>query len=145
MRIVDLNVLVYATDEASARHVSAKRWLDSAMQSTRTLGLPTAVTVGFIRLVTNPRILVSPIGVSHAASIVRAWLQRPNVTAPQPTLRHYTIVEELVLATGTGGNIVTDAHLAALAIEHGAELWSYDSDFGRFPGVVWHQPDEIAR
>lgn len=142
MRIVDLNLLIYATDEESTHHERAKTWLDAAMQATRTVGLPDAVTVGFIRIVTNPRIMRQPLAPRRATTIVEGWLARSNVSVPRPTVRHYGILLELIDATGAGGNLVSDAHLAALAIEHGAELWSFDSDFARFPGVAWHRPGD---
>lgn len=139
MKLVDLNVLIYATDARSKHHSSAKPWLDDAMSGTGTVALPTAVTVGYVRLTTNPAVMVEPLGITRAVEIVQSWIMRANVAVPQPTARHYELLEELVAATGTGGNLVSDAHLAALAIEHGAELVSYDSDYSRFPGLVWHR------
>lgn len=144
MKIVDLNVLVYATDTASKHHASAAAWFDASMAAGGTIGLPTAVTVGFVRLVTNPRIMRRPLDAGAALAIVTTWLGRANVTVPQPTDRHYAVIGDLLGATGTGGNLVSDAHLAALAIEYGAELWSYDADFSRFPGLVSHRPRPVA-
>jgi hypothetical protein len=140
VKLVDLNVLVYATDTATRHHDSARRWLDQAMRSTETVGLPTAVTIGFVRLTTNPRVMRRPLPAARAIDIVRNWLGRRNVSVPQPTPRHYDVLQELVDATGVGGNLVSDAHVAALAIEHGAELCTYDTDFARFPGVVTIRP-----
>jgi uncharacterized protein len=140
VKVVDLNVLIYATDTASKHHASARTWLDGAMASSSTIGLPTAVTVGFVRLVTNPRVMLRPLSPSRAIEIVESWLTRSNVSVPQPTARHYAVVRELLEATGVGGNLVSDAHLAALAIEYGAELCTFDSDFTRFPGVVSFRP-----
>lgn len=141
MRFIDLNVLIYAADTASKHHDSARAWMDTAMSSSSTIGLPTAVTVGFVRLTTNPRVMLQPLKPADAISIIETWLRRSNVIVPQPTSRHYIVLRELLEATGVGGNLVSDAHLAALAIEHGAELCSYDSDFGRFPGLVAIRPD----
>ena len=140
MKIVDLNVLIYATDTESKHHDSARSWLDTAMASSSTIGLPTSVTVGFVRLVTNPRVMVRPLKPNRAIDIVESWINRSSVSVPQPTTRHYTVFRELLDATGVGGNLVSDAHLGALAIEHGAELCTYDSDFTRFPGVVSFRP-----
>lgn len=140
MKVVDVNVLLYATNDRSRHHESARSWLDAAMTGTETVGLPTAVTVAFLRLTTNPRVLVDPLAPTTAIGIVRTWLERPNVSVPQPTERHLDVLDELLAATGAGGNLVSDAHLAALAIEHGAELCSYDADFSRFPGLVWRTP-----
>lgn len=136
MKLVDLNVLVYAIDSTARHHPTAAGWLDHALAGSETIGVPTAVTVGFVRLTTNPRIMASPLTPETAVQIVRTWLTRPNVTAPHPTARHYDLIAELLDATGVGGNLVSDAHLAALAIEHGAELVTFDSDFARFPGLV---------
>lgn len=140
MKIVDLNVLIYATDTESKHHNSARSWFDTAMASSSTIGLPTAVTVGFVRLATNPRVMLRPLNPNQAIDIVESWISRSSVSVPQPTARHYTVLRELLDATGVGGNLVSDAHLAALAIEHGAELCTYDSDFTRFPGVVSFRP-----
>lgn len=141
MKLVDLNVLIYATDSATRHHTPAKAWLDAALSSTETVGLPTAVTVGYLRIVTNPRIMKSPLPLDRAVDMVRLWLARPNVSVPQPTDRHYDLIEELLGAVGVGGNLVSDAHLAALAIEHGAALATFDTDFSRFPGLTTIRPE----
>lgn len=143
MKVVDLNVVVYASDESSTRHRRAKRWFDVAMSSTETIGISTAVAVGFVRLTTSPRVMATPLDVETSLAVVEAWYRRPNVTAPQPTERHYGLLRELLAPIGTGGNLVPDAHLAALSIEHGAELVSFDHDFGRFSGVRWLEPPEL--
>lgn len=140
MKLVDLNVLLYATDADTKHHRAARRWLDAAMTGTDTVGLPVAVTVGFVRLTTNPRVLRRPLAPAEAIGIVRVWLGRSNVTVPAPTERHFDVLQELLEATGTGGNLVSDAHLAALAIEHGASVCTFDGDFDRFPGVVTVRP-----
>lgn len=140
MKLVDLNVLVYATDTATRHHRAARQWLDAAMGGTKTIALPVAVTVGYVRLTTNPRIMRSPLTPRAAIDVVRTWLGRSNVTVPVPTERHYDVLQELLESTGVGGNLVSDAHLAALAIEHGAELCTFDTDFSRFPGLVTVRP-----
>lgn len=140
MKIVDLNVVVYATNTASHHHPSASAWFDHAIGGVGTIGIPTAVAVGFVRITTNPRIMTDPLSTSEASHIVRSWLARPNVVTPHPTDRHFDVLDELLAATGRGGNLVSDAHLAALAIEYSAELYSYDNDFARFPGVIWRSP-----
>lgn len=140
MKLVDLNVLVYATDARTDRHEPASRWLHAAMAGTETIGLPVAVTVGFVRLTTNPRVMRSPLDTGAAIDIVQTWLGRTNVTVPHPTPRHYDVLRELLAATGRGGNLVNDAHLAALSIEHGAQLCTFDTDFARFPGLVTTTP-----
>lgn len=141
MKIVDLNVLVYATDSTSARHVVAKPWLDRIMLSPETVGIPESVALGYIRLTTSPHVMQAPLDIRTAAEVVKSWLGRANVAVPAPTPRHYDIVAELLGPLGTAGNLVADAHLAALAIEHGAELCSFDHDFGRFSGLRWVEPE----
>lgn len=140
MKIVDLNVLLYATDETSANHLPAREWLERAMSSSETVGIPTAVAVGYIRLTTSPRVMAAPLDVATSLGVVAGWYGRSNVTAPQPTPRHYDLLRQLLGPTGTAGNLVSDAHLAALALEHGAELYSFDRDFGRFSGLRWLDP-----
>ena len=144
MKILDLNVLVYTTDAESAHHASAKPWLDGLLATTETVGIPTAVAVGYVRLTTSPRVMVEPLDAAAAISIVTGWLRRPTVTTPAPTRRHFEILGELLAPVGTAGNLVSDAHLGALAIEHGAELCSYDHDVGRFGGVVWVNPADAS-
>jgi toxin-antitoxin system PIN domain toxin len=140
VKIVDVNVLIYATDTETKHHDTAKPWLDAAMSGAETIGLPTAVTLAYVRLTTNPKVFRSPMSVQQSIGAAETWVQRSNVVVPAPTERHYRLVEELLNATGTGGNLVTDAHLGALAIEHGASVVSYDRDFARFPRVVWEHP-----
>jgi toxin-antitoxin system PIN domain toxin len=98
------------------------------------------VAIGYVRLTTNIRIMAAPLDVATSIGVVREWYRRPNVTAPQPTVRHYQLLAQLLSSTGVAGNLVSDAHLAALAVEHGAELYSYDRDFGRFSGLRWLIP-----
>lgn len=141
MKVVDLNVLVYATDETAVHHARAKAWLDRALSSTETVGIPTAVAIGYVRLTTNPRVMEAPLDAATSTGVVRGWLERANVTSPEPTSRHYQLIEDLLAPIGTAGNLVSDAHLAALSIEHGAELYSFDRDFGRFSGLRWIEPE----
>lgn len=140
MKLVDLNVLIYATDETAAHHAVAKDWLDRSMSSSETIGIPTAVAVGYVRLTTSPRIMAAPLDTTTSIGVVAGWYQRVNVTAPQPTSRHYEVLDRLLAPIGTGGNLVSDANLAALAVEHGAVLCSFDRDFGRFSGIRWVEP-----
>jgi toxin-antitoxin system PIN domain toxin len=142
VKLLDLNVLVYAIDETAHHHRTARPFLADAMSSSETIGIPTAVAIGFVRLTTNPRVMVEPLDTATSIGVVTGWLSRPNVVVPGPTRRHFDILGELLAGLGTAGNLVSDAHLAALAIEHGAELCSYDHDFARFPGLDWRPPDE---
>lgn len=140
MKLVDVNLLLYASNTAAPRHELAKPWFEELMSSGETVALPWAVLIAFVRLTTNPRVLVKPLTPEAAIGYVESWRAHPTVTVPEPTNRHFAILEHLLTATGVGGNLVSDAHLAALAIEHGATLCSVDSDFGRFPGLNWVDP-----
>lgn len=140
MKLIDLNLLLYAADETSVRHQAALGWVERAMSETETVALPWAVVLGFIRLTTNRRLMADPFKPEEALDVVEGWLARPNVVVVHPTDRHVGVLRDLLVPVGTGGNITTDAHLAALAIEHGAELCSADADFARFPGLRWHNP-----
>ena len=110
------------------------------MNADRGVALPWAVVFGFIRLVTHPAVLVEPLPPEAALRRVNSWLERRHVEILEPGPRHLEIAARLFTATGVGGNLTTDTHLAALAIEHLCELHSNDTDFGRFPGLRWLNP-----
>ncbi len=141
MKIVDLNVLIYAVDETSRRHERSRSWLDRTISSTEIVGIPTAVAVGFVRLTTNARVVHTPLPIDTSVGLVRQWYRRPDVVEPQPTPGHYELLARLLEPVGGAGNLVSDAHPAALAIEHAAQLCSFDRDFGRFAGLRWIEPD----
>ena len=140
MKLVDANVLLYAVDEASPHHRVAKPWLERQLSGSETFAFAWAVLLAFVRLATNPRVFASPLAVDEALDLVESWLEQPCATVVHPTPRHLAVVRDLLAPLGTAGNLVSDAHLAALSIEHGAELCSGDRDFGRFPGVRWFDP-----
>ena len=140
MKLPDVNLLLYAIDESSPRHERAHRWVEDLFGGNETVGLAWVVALAFVRLTTKQQIVAAPLRVGEALDVVDGWLMRPNVVVVHPTDRHAAIVRELLEPLGTGGNLVTDAHLAALSIEHGAHLCSSDADFSRFPGVRWHDP-----
>ena len=110
------------------------------MNGTGTVGLPWVSVLGFIRITTNRKILDNPLHVTSACSCVRRWLDRPQTVLIHPGDRHADILFDLLEAVGTAANLTTDAHLAALAIEHQAELHSTDADMARFPGLRWRNP-----
>lgn len=141
MNIVDANVLIYAVNEDSARHDTARRWLDGAIGSGAAVGLPWLVLIAFIRLTTKPGLLPAPFNADAALARVRHWLGPANVVVPEPTERHVDVLAGLLADTGTGGNLVSDAHVAALAVEHGGAVVTFDHDFGRFNGLRWHEPE----
>lgn len=140
MRLLDVNLLIYAVDETSARFDAAHPWVEAAFAGRETIALSWTVLVAFTRLTTNPRVMASPLTSDEALDLIDGWLARPNTVVVHPTDRHASVLRELLAPLGTGGNLVTDAHLAALAIEHGAELNSCDADFSRFSGLRWSDP-----
>jgi toxin-antitoxin system PIN domain toxin len=140
MILPDLNVIVHAYNRGSVSHPHAREWWEALLSSSRPVGLCWAVMLGFIRLATQRRIFREPLPVAAACAEVRAWLVQPQVVILEPGRRHAAIVFDLLERLGTGGNLTTDAHLAALAIEHQCELCSTDADFTRFPGLLWMNP-----
>lgn len=140
MRLADVNLLLYAVDEASPRHEAARDWLEESLSAAETFAFSWSVLLAFIRLGTNARVFASPLEPGEALDLVDSWLQQPSTTVIHPTERHSALLRELLGPLGTAGNLTTDAHLAALAIEHGAELHSADADFGRFPRLRWVDP-----
>ena len=140
MKLTDVNLLLYALDTTSPRHPAARRWLEERLSGTETFAFAWEVLLAFVRLSTNPRVFESPLPPAHALDIVDGWLALPCATVVHPTDRHPALLRELLDHLGTAANLVTDAHLAALAIEHGAELCSSDSDFARFPRLRWNDP-----
>lgn len=135
MILVDANVLIYAVDADSAHHQAARRWLETALSGTESVGLAWVVILAFLRLTTRPGILRRPMSLERSLSFVDEWLAQPYVRAVGPGDGHWPILRKLLRETGTAGNLTSDAHLAALALEHGASICSTDADFGRFPGV----------
>lgn len=140
MTLVDLNLLLYAVDEAAPDHDRAQAWWDALLSSGETVALAWSVLLGFVRLTTRATIFRHPLTVEEALDYVAGWLALPNVTAPEPGPRHTAVLAELLHPLGSGGNLVPDAHLAALAIERGATLCSRDGDFARFAGLRWRDP-----
>jgi len=138
--IVDLNLLLYAVNEQAPDHLEARRWWESALNGDRTVGLTWLVILGFLRLTTHPRVMPHPIAHDDALRVVEGWLQQPPTEIVSPTPRHWEILRSLLQPLSTAGNLTSDAHLAAIAIEHGAELCSADSDFSRFRQLNWVNP-----
>ena len=135
MRIVDANVLIYAVNGSSEHHRSARQWLDDALNSREPVAFSWTVLLAFIRITTHPAIFPSPLSTQGAVAVVRAWLAQPVSMVVEPTPRHVDVLAGLLAEAGTAANLVNDAHLAALALEHDAVLVSFDSDFGRFVGL----------
>jgi len=140
VKLLDVNLLIYAVDEGSARFDRAHPWVERVLGGRETVALAWAVLLAFVRLTTQPQVMTSPLTAGDALDLVDGWLARPNTVLVHPTERHSAVLRELLAPLGTAGNLVTDAHLAALAIEHGAELNSCDADFSRFAGLRWTDP-----
>jgi toxin-antitoxin system PIN domain toxin len=142
MMVPDANLLIYSVNADSPFHRRAKTWMEEALNGKETVGLSWDVLVAFIRITTRRSIFASPVSVEEAFEYIEAWLARPSVTLLHPGPKHFSILRELLMAVGKGGNLTSDAHLAALAIEHGAKLCSSDYDFARFPRLNWSNPLE---
>ncbi|MDQ6613711.1 MAG: type II toxin-antitoxin system VapC family toxin [Actinomycetota bacterium] len=141
MKIVDANVLLHAVNEDSPQHGPALGWLDAALSGAETVGFAWVVLLAFLRLTTRAGLWRRPLTVDEACGVVEGWLTQPSAVVVHPTSRHLQVLHGLLITTGTASNLVTDAHMAALAVEHGAEVVSFDRDFGRFPGLRWHLPE----
>lgn len=140
MVVVDANVLLYAVDSKSAHHAAARRWLDRALDGPEAVGLAWVALLAFVRIGTNGAIMPAPMGVDDALGQVETWLEAPAAVVVSPTARHPSVLRGLLRTSGTAGNLTTDAHLAALSLEHGATIVSYDRDFARFEGVRHQLP-----
>ena len=140
MIIPDINLLVYAYNSDAPHHPRARTWWETTLSSTRPVGLPWVAMLGYLRLMTSRSVLIDPYAPGEAIAHIRSWLERPNVLVLGPGSRHLDLVEDLMTAAHASGQHTTDVHLAALAIEHQAELCSNDSDFARFPGLRWSDP-----
>ncbi len=140
MRIVDLNLLIYAVNRDAPQHHAAKTWLEQRLNGPETIGIAWVVAMGFLRLTTSARVFEHPIKPERATALLDDWIAHPNVEFVVPGERHWTILRALLAESGMAGNLTTDAHLAALAIESGAELESADADFARFRGLRWSNP-----
>ena len=140
MILVDANLLIYAHVDSFAQHAQARTWLDDRLNGSAPVGLPWPSLLGFLRVTTNPRIFERPAPMSQAWRQVMAWLVCERAWIPPPTERHGEILGALLDALGVQANLVPDAHLAALALEHGLILCSTDGDFARFSGLRWENP-----
>lgn len=140
MILPDVNLLVYAYNSDAPHHQKAREWWEGLLNGKVPVAIPWAVVVGFVRLMTHPAVLVNPLGPEAAVGCVRAWLGPLHVQILDPGPRHLEILNRLLTGLGVAANLTSDAHLAALAIETQSELHSNDTDFGRFPGLRWHNP-----
>jgi len=140
MKLVDLNLLLYAVNSDTPEHGPAHAWWTETLADDESVGLAWVVLLGFVRISTHPRLFPSPLSAMAATGVVDAWLAHPGTVVVQPRRDHWRVVKGLLHDCGRAGKLTTDAHLAALAIEHGAELFTADNDFGRFDKLRWRNP-----
>ena len=140
MIVPDINLLVYAYNQDAPAHAAARRWWESRCNNRDPVGLPWVVSCGFVRVMTHPGILVRPLHPGAALKHVQSWLLRSHIHPLDPGPRHLEILTGLLTECGVAGNLTTDAHLAAIAMEYQAEIHSNDADFGRFSGLRWFNP-----
>jgi uncharacterized protein len=140
MILPDVNLLIHAYNTQFPQHEKAKVWWEDKLGGTTGVALAWVTVLGFIRVITHPRILLNPFTVQEALAVVEEWLDLPHFVLVQPSSQHFPVLQSLLLQLGTAGNLTTDAHLAALAIERGLVLHSTDADFGRFDGLKWVNP-----
>jgi len=138
--LLDANLLLYAVDSRSRFHDRAAAWLQDSLNGPRHVGFPWPTLTAFLRITTHPRALDRPLEAATAWGFVSDWLAADTAWIPRPTERHAEVLGGLLATHAVRGNLVSDAHLAALAIEHGLEVCSADTDFARFPEIRWHNP-----
>jgi len=140
VKLPDVNLLVYAADDSSNHYARARPWLERTLSGTEEVGFAWMALLGFLRISTNPAAFGNALSPGRAFEFVESCLGSPVATIVHPSERHAGLMRDLLMPLGTAGNLTSDAHLAALAIEHGAELCSSDNDFSRFEGLRWVNP-----
>jgi toxin-antitoxin system PIN domain toxin len=140
VKIVDANILLYAVNRGAPQHARCRTWLEEALKGNEAIAFPWIALLAFLRISTQSGLFDKPLTVGEACDHVTDWLSAPAARLTVPMVDHWTTLRELILAVGTGGNLITDAHLAALAISHGATLISTDNDFARFRRLKWENP-----
>ena len=143
--VPDLNMLLYAYNDGSPEYQAARRWWEGLMDGEEEVGLAWIVVAGFLRQVTHPSIVDKPMDVMSAMEVVDQWFELPHVTVLNPGSEHLKLFRRCLETVGTGGNLVTDSHIAAIAMEYGAVVHTNDRDFSRFPGLSWHNPLRAAK
>ena len=143
MILVDANLLIYAVNQDLPQHVRIKAWWEATLSGSTIVGIPWVSLLAFLRICTNPRIFSRPLSPESAIAYVDEWLQQPPVRLVTPGPGHWAIMRNLLVQTGTAGNLTTDTHIAALALELGYGIYSADNDFRRFPGLKHINPLSI--
>jgi toxin-antitoxin system PIN domain toxin len=140
VKLLDVNLLIYVVDEEAREHETTLRWFEQALSGTETVAFAWFALLGFLRITTRRQSTHDPWPIESALEEIQRWLAQPVATVIHPTDRHAAVLRDLLAPLGAGGNLTSDAHLAALAIEHGATLCSHDNDFSRFAGLSWEDP-----
>ena len=140
MKLIDLNLLIYAINRDSPYYKTAHKWWENCLSENETIGFSWIVVLGFLRLTTSSLLFPNPLTSDQAMDLMDEWLMQPPSRIILPTERHWDIFKQIISPLGTAGNLTTDAHLAALAVEYGATLCSTDNDFSRFQFVKWVNP-----
>lgn len=140
MILLDANLLLYATISDFAQHPAARAWLDDRLNAPVRVGLPWPTLLAFLRISTNPRVFPRPLAMSEAWQRVVTWLDLHNVWTPEPTERHRELLDSFLTGNAGSSKLVSDAHLAAIAVSHGLVLCSTDGDFARFKPLQWENP-----
>ncbi len=140
MILPDINLLLYAYNPHVPQHAAASHWWESAMNGDELIGLPNEVSLGFVRIASHLRLGAAAVPVERARQVVETWLALPQVRVLTPSADHFARVMNLVAQAFGGGSLISDAVLAAYAIDHRAVLQTNDGDFARFPGLQWHNP-----
>lgn len=140
IKLVDANVLLFASDVEAIEHRTSTEWLDEALAGSETVAFPWASLIAYMRISTHPAVFASPNSISQARTMVSGWLDSPPSTVLDPGPRHLDFLTRCIEDAGRAGALVSDAHIAALALEHGADIVSFDHDFARFDGVRWIRP-----
>ncbi len=140
MLLLDANVLLHAVNERAREHDVARTWLGAALGGAEAVAFAWTVVLAFLRVSTHPAVFPRPLTATEASQTAETWLSAPAAVAIEPTRRHLPLLRGLLEHAGTAGNLVGDAHLAALALEHGATVVSFDRDFARFEGILLHRP-----
>ncbi len=135
MILLDANLLIYGVNRDLPQHKAARTWIEKTFSDPDDVGLPWVSVLAFLRLSTNPRVFKAPLKIDEAIAYVDEWVALPAVCLVVPGFRHWEILKNLLAQSGTGGNLTTDAHIAALALEGGYAVYSADNDFRRFPGI----------
>jgi toxin-antitoxin system PIN domain toxin len=144
MIVPDVNLLVYAYNCDAPRHSAAKKWWEDQMSGFREIGIPWVVAMGFLRLMTNPKVMERPMSALEALAGIRSWMERPMVRIIVPGPRHIEILNQFAEQRLLSSALITDSHIAAIVIEHNAELHSNDRDFHRFPGLRLRNPLDLS-